>query len=492
MTSPFDRSSTRPPVPSQGWEATRVQTQIATRLFGSDDGPGERDIGKPVGNDTRELFVACEPAEAMGQQFDHLRPDYVAVHDLGTSASRKLLAGIAAASREPVQKLVIRRPGGGIVLATIEFVDCPASDGHRVRLYCSSVDADTQSRQALSRVLLARSQVGVVLVGDLPAHALASALEPWQIAVRQGGWSCRRLLFMPLAGGAALSSEITRFRAVTSLDCTPTPRVTRPAEVWTYLCSAWNLLQRSRHPGLDGSKLPLLGTPAAGTSGPMPLGSPSGPMPLISMPMPLVSAPAPLSSAPMPLASAPAPLNSAPAPLASAPAARVSAPAPLASEPVPLGSAPAPLAATSAPIPMPVVGAAPPPRDAPLERWLHDLGQLGGVVSACAFDTATGVPLGHAGSRPGPDELARHGNNVHNALLAASRALGLGVTPPEATVTLGQHHLLLRPVPGHPGMALHVVLDKPHATLALVLVQLRRLDEELLAATERRAAASVG
>ena len=32
-------------------------------------------------------------------------------------------------------------------------------------------------------------------------------------------------------------------------------------------------------------------------------------------------------------------------------------------------------------------------------------------------------------------------------------------------------------------MALHVVLDKPHATLALVLVQLRRLDDELVTAT---------
>lgn len=44
-------------------------------------------------------------------------------------------------------------------------------------------------------------------------------------------------------------------------------------------------------------------------------------------------------------------------------------------------------------------------------------------------------------------------------------------------------------MPGHAGMALHMVLDKPIATLALVMLQLRRLDEALVAATKGAAAA---
>jgi hypothetical protein len=138
---------------------------------------------------------------------------------------------------------------------------------------------------------------------------------------------------------------------------------------------------------------------------------------------------------------------------------------------------------TSAPIPMPVVGAEAPSRDAPLERYLHDLSQLAGVVSACAFDLQSGEAIGHAGARPGPQQLAQHGGALIAATLASSRSLGLGAALPDMTITLGQHHLLLRPLPGHSGMALHVVLDKPHATLALVLVQLRRLDDELVTAT---------
>ena len=109
---------------------------------------------------------------------------------------------------------------------------------------------------------------------------------------------------------------------------------------------------------------------------------------------------------------------------------------------------------------------------------------LPGVVSACAFDIATGRPLGHAGARPGPDELGRHGNALLASMMSASRAMGLGASVPDVTITLGQHHLLLRQLAAHPGAALHLVVDKPHATLSLVQLQLRRFDEELVRATK--------
>ncbi|WP_295644088.1 hypothetical protein [uncultured Methylibium sp.] len=427
MSQSSDRNViTRPPAGAPGWESTRVQTQVTPRLGGgpADDDVGDIDIGRAVGNNTRELFVACEPAEAMVQQFDHLQPEFVAVSDLGVAASRKLLAGIAAASQRVVQKLVVRRNGAGTVLATIEFVDCPTSNGKAVRLYSTEVDADTHTRQSMARVLLGRARLGVVMVGDLPAHALTSALQPWRDTALRGGWTCRRMLFMPLAAGVALPGEIARFRAATAIEATPTPQVGRPADVWAQLCQAWNTLQQQSKPGVSPSALPLLGSPNAAAA--------------------------------------------AAAPAAVAPGQRAM-----------------PSAAAS-PTPMPVVGNTPaPPRDAPLERYLHDLGQMTGVVSACAFDIMTGRPVGHAGARPGPDELARHGAAMLASMMGASRAMGMGAVVPETAVTLGQHHLLLRPLPAHPGMALHVVLDKPHVTLALVQLQLRRLDDALLAAARQ-------
>lgn len=418
-------------LPSSGWEATRVQTQIATRFQGAGGAPDERDIGYPVDESTRELFVAVDPAEALVQQFDHLKPEYVAVHDLGTSASRKLVGGLAAASQRPVQRLMFRRAGGGMTLATIEFVDCVAANQRAVRLYSTAVEGDTAVRQAMARVLLSRSSVGVVIVGDLPAHALATAFEPWKEAVQRGQWPCRRMLFLPLGPGAALHDEVGRLRSTTRIEATTMPPVSRPSEVWAHLCNAWNAMQRQQHPQQPPEALPLLGT----------------------------------GDTPVPAA------------------VRAAAPATPAAAPPPFVAP----AVARPPTPMPVVGQPPPSADVPLDHYLHQLAQLAGVLSACAFDLATGQPVGHAGSRPGPEDLGRHGASIAGTIMSASRAMGLGAAVPDTSITLGQHHLVLRAVPGHPGLALHLVLDKPNTTLALVMLQLRRLDEALLAATKAAA-----
>ena len=124
----------RPPGPAESpdaWASTRAHTALATQTARrrSDYLAGEKDeIGRQIGGNERELFVSCAPAEAMQQQFEHLQPDFIAVHDIATASSRKLLAGIAAASGRAVQKLVIRRQGYGTPLATLEFVELPTPD----------------------------------------------------------------------------------------------------------------------------------------------------------------------------------------------------------------------------------------------------------------------------------------------------------------------------------------------------------------------------
>jgi hypothetical protein len=64
----------------------------------------------------------------------------------------------------------------------------------------------------------------------------------------------------------------------------------------------------------------------------------------------------------------------------------------------------------------------------------------------------------------------------------------MGHTLPEAAITLGSHHLLLRAVPGHPRLALHAALDKASANLTLVRLQVQRLDGLLTGATPAGAA----
>lgn len=387
---------------AEPWQSTRSQTNVATQIAGDEDDyltarSDVGNIGRHVGANQHELFVSCDAGEAMQQQLDHLRPDYIALHDLGTSSTRQLLSSVAAASRREVQKLVVRRQGYGTPLATLEFLDLPLGEHGSLRLYTTEVDADSQTRAQLAKVLLAYSRLGVIMVGDLPAHLIRSSLEPLHDAMVTGPWHNRNMLLLPLASSATLAHEGQALGRGTGVQVRTTPQVTRPADAWSFVSGTWNKLREQWQP-----------------APPPPAAEPPARPPAIERPM----------------------------------------------------------------TPMPVVRAAQAaaPVESTLGRYVRLLSDLPGVVSCCVFDIANARPLVHAGSRPGPDELALHGAAMLASLGSASRTLGLGHALPDAAVTLGAHHLLLRAVPKHPGVALHVVLDKTHANLTLARLQIGRMD----------------
>jgi len=421
-----------------GWQATRAQTSVATELLADadDDLPeDQRDIGRQVGADQRELFVSCDPAEALQQQFELLQPDYIALHDVGTVSSRKLLAGVATASNRTLQKLVIRRQGYGTPLATLEFVDFPGADGSLLRLYTTQADADTVARQALARVLMGYSQLAVLMVGALPAHLLESTLKPLHEAMVTGPWFNRHMLLLPLtATTATLTSFATDMARGTGVNVRTTPQVTRPADAWGFISGTWNKLREQGIGSRPARPVPPPGPTSMPPMAPRPIGafSPSVPPP--------PAAPTPT----LPLATPPA---------------------------VAYPTSYAPMPPTR-----PVASTQP---DSLLQRYVNQLIELTGMVSCCVFDIASGRELVHAGSRPSADALAQHGAALLGAMTATARTMGLGHAMPEAAITLGSHHLLLRAVPNHPGLALHAVLDKTHANLTLVRLQVVRMDNLL-------------
>ena len=90
------------------WDATRQQSGLATQLMRDKDeylAEAERHVGRRIGESQWELFVVIDPAEALQQQFDVLKPEYIALHDIGTQSSRRMLAGLAVACGRPVHQL---------------------------------------------------------------------------------------------------------------------------------------------------------------------------------------------------------------------------------------------------------------------------------------------------------------------------------------------------------------------------------------------------
>jgi len=467
--------------PEDAWAETRAQTGMATQILRDKEdylGGEARDIGRRIDERHRELFVSCDPGEAMQQQFEILQPEFIAIHDLGAASSRRLIAGIGAATGRGVHKLIIRRQGHGVGLATIEFTEVPAVDGTSLRLYTTEVDADTASRHELARVLLAFSRLGVLMVGDLPPHAMSAALKPLSESMTSSTWRNRNLLLLPLASASALASQAAQLGAGTGVTVRTTPQVTKPADAWNFIAATWNRL-RDQVAGA-GIDLPALG----GIGAPAPVAAPQAP----------VAAGAAPEASQAREASIRAQASDAAQPMRSADAAGARAAPSYAqshtqphTQPQPLPSTPtAPAAAAASPIPtplpmqpMPEVPTAASRAAAaadPVARYVHKLLDINGMVSACVFEVSTQRSLAHAGSRPGPAMLAIRGSALVEAILDGSRALGLGASPPDAAITLGDHHLVLRPISGRPGLMLHAVLDKTVSNLTLARLQIMRLD----------------
>ena len=417
--SQWDASVHNSRVPEEEWQATRELTHVATQIQSNRDeylAPERREIGRRIGEQQHEMFVVCDPAEALLQQFQQWATDFIAIHDIATDSSPRILAGLAAATQRKVQKLVVRRQGHGMALATLEFAELPGGNGQMLRVYSTRVDADTHQRAELARVLLAHSRLGVVMVGELPPHALESALKPLRDGIARGPWPGRHLLFVPLSAAGALHQQASQLGGRSGVQVSIAPQAIKPSDAWTSISNTWNRVRGDG--GATMQQPPLRGAEAAAYDP--------------------IAFPAPLRAAATP-------------------------PAPLPMQPMP-----------------PTRPSAPPMADPsnPWQAYVKQCIEITGMISCCVFELGTQRTLAHAGARPGPASLAAQGAALHEAANTAAKAMGLPAAQPDLSVTLSGHHLIVRAIAGHPGLALHAVLDSHAANLMLVRMKLQRLDSD--------------
>jgi len=473
-------------------QATRAKAPLVT--------PTQRDkneylsqqraeIGRVTGPNELELFVSSDAALALRQQFERVHPEFIVVHDIGTTSSRKLLRGLAAASGRSLQKLAIRRQGYGQALATLFFLELPATHGQTLRMYTTQAETDAATRKGIARVLLAFSRLGVVMVGNVTPETLQPELDSMGDDIAAGLWQNRHLLMLPLASASNLAAHASALAQRTGVRVRTTPVVSRPAEAWGYISDTWKRLNGHDTQGPTSSSPPAAALipelpverpssaqPWAGSTfstapSRQPSVAPSSNGPLQDLPARASATPqAPTigvprspdrpASAPMPAASARAPIRP-PETRASA-SARMGLSEPVRPQHVPQSTLPT----------LPTQSA----EHGMLQRYVRLLSGLNGLRSCCVFDIASGVRLAHSGNSHSAAELGRQGQLLLSTMLAAGKALGSGAAIPEAAVTLGAHHLLLRGVPRHPDAVLHAVFDKATANLTLARLQVLRLD----------------
>lgn len=396
-------------------------------------GQGRHDVGRRISDDQVELFITADVAGSLQREFVMHTPEFIALHDVGMSASLRLLTSLAGAAGARVQRLSIRRQGHGVALAVLQFVEMPLADGTPVRVYATDINADSVTRQHVARVMLAHARLGVLLVGDLQPNALTGQLQPFHEAMLRGPWPNRDLLMVPLGGITALAAQAQQLAGSSQVAVQVTPHAQKPRQAWAYIGGAWNRL----HTNPSGER--ALPTDMA-----------------LAVPRPRV----PVSEA----ATQPMELN------------------PLGSQPVqaPRGAMPMPMpvtgsAAQRAPAP-PVQMPMPKPGGTSWQAFAERCGAIKGCQACAVFDLHTLQVLASTGNTPSGERLAQQGATLLSQMNDAGRALGLGPSRPEASISTPTHHLLLRPIPGHPGIAVHIVLQASNSNLTLARMQLERIE----------------
>ncbi len=374
-------------------------------------GQGRLDVGRRISTDQVELFASTDAASALQLEFAQHFPQFIALHDVGTSASLRLLSSLASATGQRVQKLSIRRQGHGLAMAVLQFVEVRLGDGTPVRVYATDLGSEGPLRLAMAKVLLAHSQLGVLLMGALTPSALGSQLQPLNAAVLAGPWPNRELLMVPLGSGVPLASHAAQLAGRSGVAVHVTPQAGKTRQAWAYVGGAWNRL----HGGAAGGQAMQTDFGPAGVPPP--------------------PAPVPRSEAPTEA----------------------------------MGLHPLGDSRLAAPTPAPM------PSAHPWQAYVDSCSLLKGAIACCAFDTLSMHPLAHTGPAATAAKLAEHGAKLLKAMAEATRAVGLSAVPSDGSVTAAGHHLLLRPVPGHPGIALHLVLSGT-TNLTLAKMQLERIN----------------
>ena len=226
------------------------------------------------------------------------------------------------------------------------------------------------------------------------------------------------MLLVPLAPAATLPAQAATLPGRSGVMVSTTPQASRPAEAWSFISGAWNRLNAADAPRATAPR-PEMPRPSVPDYAPPPTAASYAPT-------------QPLELSPMPGTSA-----------------QVAAPATAAGHTL-------------------------------WNDYVRRCAAIKGVIEGCVFDIDQQRSLAHSGTPRMAERLAAKGAMMHAVMADCANVLGLGPANPDAAITLAQHYLLLRPMPGRPRIALHLLIDRHHGNIGLARAQLQQIDQALL------------
>jgi len=410
-----------------------------------------------------DVLVDASPAAAIRQHFAQHRADLqrasamLTLLDPSRLWASQVVAALADAAGQPVQRLNLRERATLRTLAVIERTLVPRRQAGALRVYHADIRASAMSQglaqEEINNALAEGSQLTAVIVGAMQPHALVALLRSLLQATRQPEWRCPQLVFILPPGAVALRQRILEQHWPPQVQArTVAEPLACVASVWNCVLEAWEASQPLQRADAAHPARPACAASAAN--------EPHALHALQALPAPHAAHTA--SSPPLVVAAA--------APTGQFALNRRSATTPgRPAQPWPVGGDGAPPRRLGVSLPQ------------ALTRLLAPLATSDGLLACGIVDLARGDLLAsQSREQPATTDLA----GLALALCAARQAhqsmTGEAAGPDEILITAGPRQTLLRSLPGDGALGFVAVLDRQQTNLALLRFKLLEA-ERLLA-----------
>ena len=202
--------------------------------------------GQMVDQLVKDIFISGSAAQAMREHFAQSpdvddAPRRITLFDPHHVWAPGIIKALSEASGQPIEQLRLRDRAKLQTLAMIERTYVVRRQDETLKIYHPDVRSREHDAVSIPLVLMERSHMSVLILGQLPSQSLDALLDTLVMATHERTWRCPTVLFMLPPSSARVVDKIS------AQDWPPALRVHMLSEsfggtsaVWNALLGVWN------------------------------------------------------------------------------------------------------------------------------------------------------------------------------------------------------------------------------------------------------------
>jgi len=169
--------------------------------------------GQMVDQFVKDIFISGSAALAMREHFAQLAdvdvaPRRITLFDPHHVWAPGIIKALSEASGQPIEQLRLRDRAKLQTLAMIERTYVVRRQDETLKVYHADVRSREHDSASIPLVLMERSHLSVLILGQLPSQTLDNMLETLVVATHDPAWRCPTVLFMLPPSSARVVDKI--------------------------------------------------------------------------------------------------------------------------------------------------------------------------------------------------------------------------------------------------------------------------------------------